>query len=296
MILPNMILPWKANITELYDYNTPDNPKDCVNKKWFDEYPYEIQYTYNSRGFRDKEWPSQIEELKGSVWCIGDSATTGIGVPQDQMWTTILSKKIQSRIINIGMTGASNDWIHRKSMEVMNEISPKILIIQWSYLESYELNVEEELTRRFSMFYNSIKDDSWPDCPTFSDYHTLPEYIRIECETAHTIDPGLDWRVTFNEHDVKRFCSSDTYEEDVMRTIRYIKSLSEYATKESRIIHIHPAKFINKKSEKLFTREISNISCETIPKMETIDWARDYYHYGLLSAQKFVDDIVQKIG
>ena len=39
-------------------------------------------------------------------------------------------------------------------------------------------------------FYNTVKDKSWPDCASESQYNQLPAYIRQECEQIHGYVPG----------------------------------------------------------------------------------------------------------
>jgi len=39
-------------------------------------------------------------------------------------------------------------------------------------------------------FYNTVKDDSWPDCDSESQYDQLPAHIRQECEQIHGYVPG----------------------------------------------------------------------------------------------------------
>ena len=68
MILPNLKLALRCH---LYGrYTGIDSPKKCLNKEHFLNYPYEIEYTHNSRGFRGPEWPSKIDDI---CWCVGDS-------------------------------------------------------------------------------------------------------------------------------------------------------------------------------------------------------------------------------
>lgn len=38
------------------------------------------------------------------------------------------------------------------------------------------------------VFYNSVKDISWPDCNNLTEFNNLPDYIQDECKNAHEID------------------------------------------------------------------------------------------------------------
>ncbi len=86
----------------LLNYPSVKRPKEFL------DYPYPISYSYNSHGFRDDEWP---DDLSNVIWCIGDSFTTGVGVPFDHRWPNILQSKINKRCINLGIDGASNELI-----------------------------------------------------------------------------------------------------------------------------------------------------------------------------------------
>jgi organic radical activating enzyme len=36
--------------------------------------------------------------------------------------------------------------------------------------------------------YNQVKDPSWPDCESYEDFESLPDYIKKECQEIHKID------------------------------------------------------------------------------------------------------------
>lgn len=38
------------------------------------------------------------------------------------------------------------------------------------------------------VFYNSVKDISWPDCNNLIEFNNLPDYIQHECKNVHEID------------------------------------------------------------------------------------------------------------
>jgi adenylylsulfate kinase len=117
-------------------FSGSDAVGQCVDVRHFANYKKEIIYKYNSRGFRDDEWPTK--KLDECVWCFGDSFTVGLGQPQHETWPSILSNKLQHPTINISLDGASADWITRQVISVLKEIQPKNIIIQWSYLHRRE--------------------------------------------------------------------------------------------------------------------------------------------------------------
>ena len=135
--LPDFILPTRANLIE--DFSGIDSQTHCLDKDHFDQYPHKIEYRYNSRGYRDAEWPDDLDSLQSAIWCIGDSFTVGIGQPIEHTWPQVLSVMSKRRTINISMDGASNDWIARKALQIANDIKPHDMVIMWSYLHRREI-------------------------------------------------------------------------------------------------------------------------------------------------------------
>lgn len=138
MILPNFII--KSLQNQNFEYFESDVRSKAKDIELFDSYPYPIDYSFNSRGFRDREWPNDINDLQNSIWCIGDSVTTGIAAPVTHNWVSVLENAINQRCINISLTASSNDWIFRKGIEVLTTIKPKTIIFQWSFIPRGESN------------------------------------------------------------------------------------------------------------------------------------------------------------
>lgn len=155
MILPNLKLTSYAN--QHLRYSGRDRLSDCVNKEHFLNYPYAVRYQYNSRGYRGSEWPS---DLSNSCWCVGDSFTSGVGAPLEHTWHYILSDKLKINTINVSMDGASNEWITRKVLDIL-EIQPKNIIIQWSYThrrEDSDSNLPDEKRKIHSINVTDEED------------------------------------------------------------------------------------------------------------------------------------------
>lgn len=164
MFLSDFVLTTRAN--QLWDYNGMDTEEHCLSKSYFKKYPHKISYKFNSRGFRDEEWPEDIETLRRCIWCFGDSFTVGLGCPYENIWAKSLEsqynnaisswvpdKKLSVRTINVSMDGASNEWIARKVLRVIEEINPKLIIIHWSFFDRRE-DPDESLSdedRRISL-------------------------------------------------------------------------------------------------------------------------------------------------
>ena len=111
--------------------------KECLNKEHFRNYAKKITYQYNSKGFRDTEWPTDISNV---IWCVGDSFTVGIGQPHEETWPAVLEKKTGTRCLNLGEDGCSNDTIALRAQEICKFYKPKLIVVMWSYLSRRRIN------------------------------------------------------------------------------------------------------------------------------------------------------------
>lgn len=128
-------------------------------------YPHKINYDFNSRGFRDEEWP---ENLNDCYFCIGDSQVAGIGIPYKNMFVNILQTNLQKRIINCGNPGGNNYyWIVQKSRLILDTLKIKKLILVWgpAHRNHFHVTVKSPLAL--------IKNSSSPR----NDINTLKTYV-----------------------------------------------------------------------------------------------------------------------
>ena len=281
MLLPEVKLSTRKN--QLWTESGLDCLELCLDKEHYKNYPYPVEYKYNSRGFRDAEWPDSMIELQNSTWCIGDSFTVGIGSPLSNTWVNILQTKTNHRCINVSMDGASNKWIARKAIEVLNVIKPKNMIIQWSYLtrdESTDVTKDDEdrrlpdinlsLTELYLINYKLIK---------------ATELQKNNCNIIHSFIPQatcLDSKhilAIWNE--IKR----DSWP-DLPKNLMEFNCLSKNIMTELNDFDVY----------KLFISYYQLIDCITyIPEILQIDRARDGHHYDIITSTKFVDQLVDLI-
>jgi hypothetical protein len=146
LILPDFVMTERVNLRA--EYSGMDHPDYCFDRDHFDQYPYKISYEYNSRGFRDAEWPTR--DLDQCIWCVGDSFTVGLGSPVEHTWPWLLQQQQGRRTVNVSLDGASNTWIARRATAILEHIQPAIMIIQWSYTnrrESQDTTLTDEQRR-----------------------------------------------------------------------------------------------------------------------------------------------------
>ena len=128
-----------------------DHRDQCSDQQHFDQYSKVVQYDHNSKGFRDEEWPSDLQNV---VWCVGDSFTVGLGQPQTETWPYLLQKRTGRRCLNIGENGASNDFIATRSKQIIKEHPNCDIVIMWSYFN-----------RRLKWDIDAGKDENVPIDP-----------------------------------------------------------------------------------------------------------------------------------
>ena len=280
MILPDFILPTRQN--QIWTESGIDSLDDCLDKKHFKSYPYPIEYRYNSRGYRDAEWPEDVSELENAIWCFGDSFTVGIGSPVEHTWAHLLQQHTNRRVINISMDGASNNWISRKAVEVLQLIKPKIIILHWSFTHRREYTVQEIVNARWQNYYNDIRDTTWPNGPPSPDQiDLLPKFIQVEMSELH----GHKWDRPISDEDRKLYERNTTIDEDIANFYQCIQAVDSAVT--TKIIHSNIPKF---HPTLLDTKQLSINS--VIPEFKIIDLARDHVHYDVKTATAFVNNII----
>jgi hypothetical protein len=281
MILPDISLVNFANLN--WEYTGIDSKESCLNLQHFLDYPHHITYQYNSRGFRDDEWPNDPQELKKAIWCVGDSFTVGLGTPVQSIWPCVLQQVADRRTINVSMNGASNNWIARKAVKILQEISPANMIIHWSYVHRREQDENIILDQSWQNFYSQIREPGWPNC-TRHDRHKLPKFIidKIDHDHGGWIEPGI--------HDDKRMlqhiaCSD---EDDIQNTLTCIDLVNQAAV-DNKVIHSFIPNFAPEKFKGVIESRVSTL---VIPEFKILDLARDGHHYDVLTSRYFVNQIM----
>lgn len=272
MILPDFVIPSRVN--QICNYTGIDSAERCLNQKIFDNYPNKIIYRYNSRGFRDREWP---EDLQRAVWCVGDSFTVGLGSPVEHTWTGVLESITGSRTINISMEGASNAWIARKALQIINTIQPHNVVVQWSYLHRRELDVVTVQEQAWINFYNAVRDPSWPKTANFDQ---LSDEIKTEITETH------NWPISLSDEMRMTHHLKTTSEEDIDHTIDCIKQLG------NRVVHTFIPGFVDQANKEKFYATLDQTGIAYIQDIKPLDLARDGHHYDIKTATDYANKII----
>jgi predicted RNA-binding protein with EMAP domain len=292
MILPNFVLTSRQN--QIWTESGMDSYDFCFNKKHYESYALPVEYRYNSRGFRDTEWPNTVEELRDAIWCVGDSFTVGIGSAANNTWPVILQKQIATRVINISMDGASNDWIARKTVDILTRINPKCIILHWSYLERREISQQEiwknEADKVWKELYAMFRKKDWPDCNTVAESKNLPDDIQKEI-SIHWVDPY------YTDEERRRTDTQSTLAENLQNLRDCIIKVNN-AADHTKIIHSFIPEFSsgnNGDLQGIIDNIKSELKINIIDYFPKFDRARDYHHYDIKTARYFVDKLIKLI-
>jgi hypothetical protein len=279
MILPDFVLTSRAN--QCWSYSGMDSPELCTDVQHFESYPHKVQYVYNSRGYRDREWPECLQDLATGVWCMGDSFTVGVGCPLEHTWPSVLEKMINLRTINISMDGASNFWIQRRALAVCQHIQPKLMIIHWSYItrgEKSHAGLDDE-QRRLQLDPDLI--DTAHAMRNFQRLVWDLEASRGHTRIIHSFIPEFAVTGTLHEY-WNTFAGPDW--PVCPTTVQQFDDLPSFVSRELQEFKCY---------------EIFRTWCEICQKIEHVpefgrlDLARDGHHYDLVTAQNFVTSILE---
>lgn len=291
MILADLVLPSRQN--QRWQYSGIDSPEHCLDKSHFQNYPHTVDYEYNSRGFRDYEWPHSLEELRNAVWCVGDSFTVGLGQPLAQTWPQVLQTTVGRRCINVSMDGASNDWICRRALDIASVVKPRNIVVMWSYVhrrEFEDLSLDDE-HRRVPYSEQSHEQDVYhwidlvrriysTDCPVIQ--CAIPNFSPIDLQGREPLwqaVKGADWPTC--PHNIEEFRNLDSWILDELQNLHRCHELLQQYLRISEYI-----------TASLPTTDFLQHGCIYT---QQLDWARDRCHFDRLTSQWVVDQILQRM-
>lgn len=88
---------------------------------WMLPHSESVTYNFNQLGYRGA-WTRG--DVSGSVWCLGDSQTAGMGLHEADVWPSQLQSKFGVKTVNLGIAGASNDTIARTLVAALRSARP----------------------------------------------------------------------------------------------------------------------------------------------------------------------------
>lgn len=284
MILPDFVLTTRVGLQ--CNETGIDSLHEVVNKQHFLNYPHTISYNYNSRGFRDIEWPDSQQELASCIFCIGDSFTVGLGSSVDHMWSNVLAQQAGIRIINVSLDGASNTWIARKAQRVLQEISPIAIICAWTYFHRRELDdtcmTDED--RRVHMIASTFEEDltNFISCVT-PIAHTHTKVLNFLIPDAQcTSDNLIAWQ-NFSGHSWPALPPNCT--EEFLKLPQSIQDEITLLDKNKRFMS-------NLAKNDLTLNSIKKLNVIQIPQL---DYSRDGHHFDLKTSDWIAKESLRHI-
>ena len=287
MILEYFQLPSRINAQ--LSYSGMDHPDRAFNQYYFKNYPHQISYIYNSRGFRDAEWPNTKDELKKCIWCFGDSFTSGIGVPYHHIWPQVLQQQVGVRTINISLDGAPNDWIANRIVDVINEISPDCIVVQWSYLHRRFIQQNPELKDVTDHELGRLWfDDSASELDNIENWRGCLEKVSIadvNSTVIHSVVPNPC--IGFDTNAIRNY----------WKTVKLSHWPAEFPASDQEVsaeIQQHLVKKNIWESFQLYWNSRKLVDKHNVIPLKYLDHGRDQHHYDIKTAEWFVDQLLDR--
>lgn len=85
----------------------------------------EFDYKFNEYGFRCDNFSEEP-----TIMFLGCSNTIGIGVPENDRWSNIVSRNLNLKCANLGIGGSSLDTAFRMCHGWIDKINPKLVILR----------------------------------------------------------------------------------------------------------------------------------------------------------------------
>lgn len=297
MVLPDLFCIGQRN--RIVSESGIDSLSHCLDKKHFKTYPHDIEYRFNSRGFRDQEWPGLVEELQNCIWCFGDSFTKGIGVPYLHTWVKILESKTNKRCINISMDGASNQWIARKIIRVLETVAPKNIVVQWSFLSRFEIEDESlcDEDRR-----DSGKSSTRTQADLLDQFNKLinqVEIVKNKSNVIHSFIPGYSCATENIDSEIDKIWQSLRGKNwplspplDQRQLMNLDPNILSEITQFNTIDYL-----IQLLNERVSINQLTNTFNKIlhVSEIQPQDLGRDGFHYDIITATEFVSNLLPLI-
>lgn len=121
---------------ELYEKNTKSKYTQQLLAE-FGLLDVEIDYTFNSHGFRSIEFDQKID-----VVCFGCSFTMGTGLPMSYTWPSQLASMTGLSVANLGHAGSSNDTAFRFAKHYLKLLKPQHAV--WLQTDAHRIELLDD--------------------------------------------------------------------------------------------------------------------------------------------------------
>ena len=277
LILPSISIPEKANT---FCLSVGENDVDRKGT-----YPWPVNYQYNSRGFRDREWPDHLDD---PIWCLGDSFTEGVGVPYMHTWPRVIEQVSDYATINISLDGASNDWIARRAIEILTIVQPRIMVIHWSFFNRRERPGPGSDIERMQW---AVRSTVLEDTEHFTSKFFQVQQAQGNTKLIHTIIPRA-WPGA-DPYEVSGWWHNDRDHSDV--------TWPDLLPDSWKQIPLYVVDKLKKRNIDRYEEYQSYYQMQDFVKdhnifvVNRLDLARDGFHYDILTARHFSNVILSQL-
>ena len=267
-----LTIPQLAN--QQFAYTGIDSLNRCLDRELFTHWPHAIDYRYNSRGFRDQEWP---QDLQSAIWCLGDSFTVGLGSCFAHTWPQVLGQHSQRRVITVAMDGASNEWIARTACDAYDLAGPGNIVIMWSYLHRREHPDADrsDLDRRLHAVRSTMAQD-------LKNLSVCRKQVHTHCVDANLIELIIPNFVTFFDHVVWQKIRDPSWPTQLPSTLTEFLDLSPEIVAELAALH---GMDVGQLQEFYTIQHQHPEYLSGVTRVEYLDRARDGHHFDLVTAE-----------
>lgn len=120
----------------------------------------QIEYQYNLQGFRSDEF-----DIRECGLALGCSFTFGTGLHEHQTWPSLLGKKLNLHIWNLGLGGAAYDTVFRLAQFYIPHLNPKFVVVYEPPPTRFEYQHDEDMFNVWSpnqSVWDPLSSDVYP--------------------------------------------------------------------------------------------------------------------------------------
>ena len=256
-----------------------DNPNECTCRAHYDNSPA-VEYQYNEIGFRE----ISVKKFLGpEILAIGDSFTVSLGLNIEDSWVKQLEKELNYPVLNFGMNGASNNWIARKCLQLLEYFDPPCVVLHWSFSHRRESD-KTHLPDEARMIHIDAKLDPIADYNNWLACVEAVENNRKNIPIVHSFI--YDWHHAKIDYTTVKtripiipplsLNLPPSLDKDFQLRIALIMALTKTYSDKEEVYAQFNAQFGVTRAEVNYL----------VDKLQEYDLARDGFHYGPVTSKK----------
>lgn len=161
----------KFFLNDFLHYQNGEDKTNLVKRGFSPWLDLDGEYIHNSSGYRSPEFHNNTQAVFA-----GDSFTYGVGLPENGVWASMLSKKFDLDMINLGWPGASVTGIVTNIMHYFKVYgNPKYLFCMFPDFARMHLFLNENILMSSSSNHDGFAE---VQLSHLSDYSQRPKYVK----------------------------------------------------------------------------------------------------------------------